>query len=253
MGNIQVDTSVSLYLGEVAHTAQQSVGDTGRSARAAGNLHGGILVDGNLQDGCRAQDNLLQRVGLVVLQVHVDAETGTQGGRQHTAPRCGTDEREGIQVNLYAPCRRTFVDHDVDAIVFHGGVEIFFHHGRQPVNLVDEEHVVGFERSQNACQVAGFVEHRTAGNLESHPQFVGDDVRQRGLSQSGRSVKERVVERLATVFGSLHEHFKILHHLLLSAKVSKAERSQSVLEILFGSGLLLSDVEICLHLAAKLV
>ncbi len=36
---------------------------------------------------------------------------------------------EGIEVNLYGTCRRSFVDHDVDAVVFHGRIEILFDYG----------------------------------------------------------------------------------------------------------------------------
>ena len=40
-----------------------------------------------------------------------------------------------------------------------------------------------------------------------------------------------MVERLTPIFGSLDEHFKILHHLLLSAKVAETEGAQSILKV----------------------
>lgn len=48
------DASVALYLRKVAHTAQQRVGYSGRSAAAFRYLHGGIVVDGHLQQARRA-------------------------------------------------------------------------------------------------------------------------------------------------------------------------------------------------------
>ena len=99
------------------------------------------------------------------------------------------------------------------------------------MDLVDEQHVLRLQRGEDARQVARLVQHGTAGDLEAHAKFVGDDVRERGLTQSGRAVQERVVERFATIAGSLHEHLQVLHHLCLAGEVLKVERAQRVLEI----------------------
>ncbi len=97
--------------------------------------------------------------------------------------------------------------------------------------LVDEEHIVGLERGEDAGQVAGAVEHRTTGEFETHAQFVGNDVAQCGLAQSWRTVEQGMVEGFATVFGSLHKHLQVLHHALLTTEVAEVEGAQSVLEV----------------------
>lgn len=43
-------------------------------------------------------------------------------------------------------------------------------------------------------------------------------------------MQQGMVERLSTVFGSLHEHLQVLHHLLLSAEVTEREGTQGVLK-----------------------
>jgi hypothetical protein len=177
---------------------------------------------------------VLQRLGVVVLQVQVDAEAGAERSGEQAAARGGTYQRERVQVYLDGARRGPFVDHDVDAVVFHGRVEVFLHDRRQAVNLVDEQHVVLLQRGEDAGQVAGLVEHGTAGELEAYAELVGDNVAQRGLSQSGRPVQKRVVEGLAAIFGGFHEHFEVLHDFLLSAEVVELERAQGVLEILLG-------------------
>ena len=48
--------------------------------------------------------------------------------------------------------------------------------------FVDKQHVVGFERSENTCQITRLIEHRTACYLEAYTQFIGNNVAQRGLS-----------------------------------------------------------------------
>ena len=102
------------------------------------------------------------------------------------------------------------------------------------MNLVDEEHVARFQRGQYAGQVAGLVEYGATGNLEAHAQLVGNDVAQCGLAKSRGAVQQGMVERFATVLGSLDKHFEVLHHLLLTAEVAEAQWAQRVLEVLLG-------------------
>ena len=99
------------------------------------------------------------------------------------------------------------------------------------MNLVDEQHIVLLERCQQARQVAWFVEYRSACNLESHAQLVGDDIAQCCLSQSRRTVQQCMVEWLSAIFRSLDKHLKVLHHLLLSGEVLEAQRAERILKL----------------------
>ena len=127
-GYADVDGAVALHLSKVAHTAQQSVGDTRRAATAAGNLSGCFLIDGEAQDGGRTDDDALQRLAVVVLQMQVDAEARSQRCRQKAAARSGAYQRERRQVYLNAARRRTFVKHDVYPVVLHRRIKILLHH-----------------------------------------------------------------------------------------------------------------------------
>lgn len=57
-------------------------------------------------------------------------------------------------------------------------------------------------------------------------------------------MQERVVKWLTTILGRLNEDTKVLHNLLLSAEVFKAQRPQGILEVLFFLSSFLSYVEI---------
>ena len=196
-GDVQVNPAVASHLGKVAHAPQQGIGDTWRAAAASCNLMRRRLFDGQPQDACRTGDDVLEGVGVVVFQMQVDAEPGTQGCREQTATGGCPHQREGIEVNLDAARTGALVDHDVDAIVLHRAVEILLHHRRKAVDFVDEEHIMGFQAGEDARQVARLVEHGAAGNLEAHAQFVGDDTGEGGLSQSRRAMEQRMVERFA--------------------------------------------------------
>ena len=248
VGDLGVNPSRPSHLSEVSHSPEQSVGNTWRSARASRNLYRGIIVDRHPEDARRTLDDTLQRLRIIIFQMQVDAETCAQRRREQSASGRGTHQRKGVQVYLYGACRRTLVYHYVDAVVLHGGIQIFFHHGRKSVYLVDEEHIVRLQRREYSCQVAGFVEHRSARYLEAHSQFISNDIAQRGLSQSWRTVQQRMVERFAPVFRRLHEHLQVLHHLLLSAEISEFQRSQGILKLLLRrTHILLSYIEIVVH------
>ena len=63
-------------------------------------------------------------------------------------------------------------------------------------------------------------------------------------------MQESVVERFATILGSLNEHFQVLHHFLLSAEVAESQRSEGVLKVLLAPlYLLLAYIEIFFHYA----
>ena len=100
--------------------------------------------------------------------------------------------------------------------------------------LVDEEHVARLQRGEYAGQVARLVEHGAAGDLEAHAQLVGDDVGQRGLTQSRRAVQQRVVEGLAAVLGSLDEDAQVVNDADLTGEVLKAQGAQGLLEVAVG-------------------
>ena len=125
-------------MGKVAHTAQQGIGYTGRATAAAGNLVGCLIVARHAKDVGRARDDACEHLIVVILEVHVDAEASAQRRCEHTATCGSTYECEGVEVNLYASCRRTLVDHDIDTVVLHSRVEVLLHHGRQTVYLINE-------------------------------------------------------------------------------------------------------------------
>ena len=228
---LQVDAPVALDLCKVAHTAQQGVGNTWRATRATRYLGGRVGIDGLSEDACRAQDDALQRLGIVVFQMQVDTEASAQGCREQARARRGTHERERIQIYLYRARAGAAVNHDVDAVVLHRRVEVLLHDGRQAMDLVDEQHILRLQGGQDARQITGLVQHGTAGDLEAHAQLVGNDIRERRLTQSGRAVQERMVQRFAAITRRLHEDLQVLHHLCLAGEVLKVKRAQGVLEV----------------------
>ena len=180
--------------------------------------------------------------------MQIDSETGTQRSCKQTASRCCSHEGKRIQVYLDAASRRTLVYHDIDAVILHRRIEILLYHRRKSVDFIDKEHIVGLQRGKDSRQIARLIKHRTRCNLEFYAQFIGDDVAQRGLTQSRRTMEERMVEWFATIFGSLNKDLEIFHHAILSAEIRKLQRAQRLLEFLFGRrNYFLSYIKIFVH------
>ena len=188
--------------------------------------------------------------------MQVDSETSAERCGEESASCGGSDEGEGTEVYLNASGRRTFVEHDVNAVVLHGGVEIFFHHGGKAMNLVDEKDIVGFKAGQESREITGFIKYRTGSEFEPYTEFVGNDVGKRGFAESRRSVEQGVVQWLVAHFCSLHKDAEILHDFLLSAEIMEAQRTERVFIVSLRRGrraLFLSDVKsVFLHETANL-
>ena len=87
------------------------------------------------------------------------------------------------------------------------------------MDFVDEEHVTLFQGSQEAGQIAGFIEDGPARHLHVHAHLVGDDVREGGFSQAGRAVEQRVVQCLTAHLGGFDIDFQVRDYFLLSGEI----------------------------------
>ena len=119
------------------------------------------------------------RSGLVSMPARVVAPTSVNGGRS----------------SLIDARRRALADHDVDLEVLERRIQDLLDDRRQPVDLVDEQHVARLEVGQQRREVARPLEHRARGLAQVDAELVRDDVRQRGLAQARRTEQQHVVER----------------------------------------------------------
>jgi hypothetical protein len=106
VGDLAGDAPAGLDLGEVAHPAQQPVGDARRAAGAAGDLGGAVRLGLDGEDLRRAADDVGQVLGRVVLQPLHDAEAIAQRRGQQPGARGRADQRERRQVELDGARRR---------------------------------------------------------------------------------------------------------------------------------------------------
>ena len=225
--DFQVDASVSQHLRKVPHPLQERIGDTRRTAASQGNLIRRIPVNLQRKDAGAAQHNLLQIIRIIILQGTVDAKAVPQGCCQQTAPRGGPHQRERIQRNANGTGARPLVNHDINHIILHGGVQIFLHFGRKPMNFVNKKHIPRLKGSEKAGQISRLVQNRTGSHLHVHPHLIGDDMRQRGFSQAGRAMEKNMVQGLPAQFGGFYINGQVGDNFLLAGKIPQLLRADN--------------------------
>ena len=222
---------LALDHGEVPDAAQQRIGYSRRTARAQCDLRRGIVVDRYVDYMRRPLHDTGQHRRIIILQMALNAETRPKRRGQKAATGRGADQRKRRQFDLYRTCGGALVENDIDLVILHGRVEILLHYRTETMYFVDEQHVARRKVGQQAGQIARLVEHRARSDFQLRPHFVGDDVGQRRLAQSRRSVQQHVVERVAAHKCGLDEYSEIVDDLILSGKARKRLRPYAVLEL----------------------
>ena len=224
---------VGFHLRIIAHAAQQPVGDARRAARAACDFPSACRVDLDLEQLRRALHDARELLGVVELEPRHDAEAVAQRIGQHAGARRRADQREGRQIELHRARRGPFADHDVELVILERRIQHFFDDRRQPVDLVDEEHVVRLEVGQQRREIAGALEHGARGMAQIHAELVRDHVRERRLAEARRPEQQHVVERFAALPCGLDEDRELAADFLLPDVFVECLRPQRALERLF--------------------
>ena len=140
--NVEGDGAVAFDLCKVAHSTKQQVGNTWSATTATCDFECRLAGNLDIEQRCGARHDMSERLGIVVLQTAGDAKTGTQGGGKHTRTRGGADECEWLKVELHAAGGRAGLNHDIDTVVLHSGIEVLLYDRRETVDFVDKKNIV---------------------------------------------------------------------------------------------------------------
>ena len=128
------------------------------------------------------------------------------------------------------------VDHDIDAEIFDGGVEIFFDHFREAVNFIDKEDIAFLKASKKSRKVAGFFDRRTGGGANGSVHFCAEDVGESGFSKSGRAAEKEMVEGLGAGSGRIEKDAEAVFEFGLASKVGEPGRAEGLVDGIAGGG-----------------
>ena len=182
---------------------------------------------------CRPVDDGFQFLRRIEVQPVHQPEPFPERGSERARLGRGPHQGERRQVQFHGAGGRALADDEVDLEILHGGVQGFFHGRGQPVDFVDEQHVVGLQVRQDRGQVAGVVQDEPGGRTDAAAHFPGDDVRDGGLAQAGRAVEDGVVQGFAAAFGRLDADPQRFLHARLAGVVLQGLRAQGAFGVLF--------------------
>ena len=176
----------------------------------------------------RAERRTISSMSAVGVEVEPvdDAEARAQRRRQQPGARRRADQRELLQRHLHRARARPLADDDVELVVLHRRIEDLLDRRRQPVDLVDEQHLVRLQVGQHAGQVAGLLDHRAGGGADRHAHLVADDVGERRLAEPGRAVEQHVIERLAAAARGRDRHLQVVADAVLADVLVERARAQ---------------------------
>ena len=178
--------------------------------------------------------NLHQLLRRIHLQTEDDAEAVAQRRGERARARRRADEREPGQIQPDAARARPLADHDIQRVILHRRVEHLLHRMRQPVYLVDEEHVAAGEVGQDARQIARALDRRSAGDADVRAHLAGNDARERRLAQAGRAIEQHVVERIPSLARRLNVDVQaVLDGLLADVFAQRFGAQAALLLVLF--------------------
>jgi len=104
------------------------------------------------------------------------------------------------------------------------------------MDFIDEQHVAWFKIGQQRGQIAGPLQHRARGLAQVDLHFVGEDVGQRGFTQTRRAEDQHVVQRFGAFARGADENFHLLaHHRLTDVVRQMARTDLSVERDFFGA------------------
>src|SRR5437773_5516974 len=226
-GDVDGRPAVAAHLGVVAHAPQEAVRDARRAASSAGDLGHGVDVDLDVEDPCRAADDLLElRLGVEVEAVN-GAEAVAERAAEQTLARRGPDASEMRQRQRGRAGPHSLPQHRVETKLLERGVQRLFDHGVEAMDLVDEEDIARAQVQEDGSKRPLVVDRRAGADLDGDAELVGDDVGERRLAQAGRSAQKHVLHRLVPAARGLEQDAQVVAHLFLAdvlAEESGTER-----------------------------
>ena len=122
---------------------------------------------------------------------------------------------------------------DIQGEILHGGVEDFLHIPVQPMDFINEKHIMVLQGGQNGCQLSRPSDGRAAGHFELASQLIGNDFRHGGLSQPRRAVEKHMVQRFLPGFRRCNIYLQVFLKRFLAYVIIQPLGAQGILPLIF--------------------
>jgi len=159
VGRPGVDRADAVHRREVAHAAEEPARDARRAAGAARNLVGAVGRHLDAEEPRPPPHDEFEFGNLVEMEADRNAEAVAQRCREKPRARRRADESERRKIDPHRPRPRPLADDEIELEILHCRIEDLLDRRRQPVDLVDEEHVAWFEIGEERREIARLGNH----------------------------------------------------------------------------------------------
>ncbi len=135
-----------------------------------------------------------------------------------------------LQGDAHTAGSGSLADYQVEGEVLHCRVEDFLDDARQPVDLVHEEQIACLKICEHGSDVAGPLDRRPGGGADVDAHLGADDVRQRCLAESRRTVEQQVIEPFSASERRLDADVQVVFDFFLADIVGEVLRPQRGVE-----------------------
>ena len=215
-GGSGIDGVVPVHLGIISNALQNTIRDARGLTAGSGDDIRALFVEFDTEYARRSFYDSFDFAWLVKFETMDGSETVAEGIGEGTEFGRGTDEGELRKVELERTGGWSFADDDVELVILHRGIEYFLDGFVQPMNLVDEEDITGFEVGEYGSEVADFLDSRAGSDADIYAHFFRDDIGERCLPETGGSVEEDMLDIFSTTMRRLDEEREIRFNLLLT-------------------------------------
>src|SRR5690625_1160907 len=97
------------------------------------------------------------------------------------------------------------------------------------MDFVDKQHIARLEICKNRNEIALSLDGRTARDAQVDAHLGGNNLRQRGFTETRRTVQQHVIERLTTIQRRSNEDAEVVLYALLTDILVQGARPQALL------------------------
>ena len=183
-----------------------------------------------------------------------DAESASQRLSEQPRSRGRTNQREGLEPDGDDLGMHAAVDGEVDLEILHRGIDVFLDGGRHAVDLIDEEDVTFRHSRERPDEVTRLRKRRSTRGVEPRTHLRRNDMCERRLAQSRRTVQKHVLHRVLALTDGFKRDRKSFNEIGLTDVLRHADRTKRRTTLMLNGGglaifrlLLRSDDSVSCH------
>src|SRR5205085_2730338 len=129
-------------------------------------------INFNTEQMRTTDDDFLHLFSVVVVEARRHSKAGAKRRADHSGACGRPDQSELRQIETQTARLRSLVDNDVEPVIFHRRIEIFFDGRLEPVNFIDEEDIALLQAGEKTGEFPRLFDDRSTGIFDVYTHRV---------------------------------------------------------------------------------